>query len=341
MKQEDIDREARRVLEPLRYSPVAGGAARESAGHASSVALLSRIIERAPAERAGREARRRWRRVVLATCGGSMALAALALLWVTIGSEREVASGQRAALTLLGGQLTHNGAGLAGGVKYSIDTLGRLRTPESSGARFVTDEGIHIGFDANSTADLTFAGATRRVALNRGKIELSVPKLEAGTSLAVATPDAVVTVHGTQFSVEIRRGTSCVRVTEGRVSVARGDRLEQLVSGQDSGCESPEVTATSRAPSSAKDAVARVAAEKPQPVQPPNSTQNRGSARGTLNQENRLFRSALAAEQAGEFGRARLLAERLLRRYPTSPMAPDARRILRRVSSKETRAVER
>src|SRR5690606_18791210 len=99
------------------------------------------------------------------------ALAAGAFLW--FGSEsgdqaRAQAKVDGPRLMLLDGQLSQKGTALTRGVTYAIDTLGRLHTTPESGARFTTDEGVEIDFAANSTADLSFTNATRRIALNRG-----------------------------------------------------------------------------------------------------------------------------------------------------------------------------
>ncbi len=55
--------------------------------------------------------------------------------------------------------------------------------------------------------------------LAAGRVSLDVPKLPAGTTLAVRTPDAEVRVHGTRFDVSrLGQGTR-VQVTEGVVEV--------------------------------------------------------------------------------------------------------------------------
>jgi TolA-binding protein len=124
--------------------------------------------------------------------------------------------------------------------------------------------------------------------------------------------------------VEIVDNHSCVRVSEGVVSVARGNELERLTAGDESGCEvAPASAAKPTEPTT------RVSVTDPRP-----SKIKRESA-GTLTQENLLFKSALAAEQAGNLDQARLLAKRLLQRYPASPMAPEARRILARLREKQ------
>ncbi len=335
MKRDEIEREARRALEPLRYSPVVVSSYKEiKAAREATLPQLASMIEGVPHERAKRFARRRARRLAPYAVGGSVAIAAALLLWVR--SEDKAAQAmapEPPQLTLVAGQLSQKGTPLAAGVKYSIDSLGRLSTSASSGAKFMTNEGVRIGFASDSSADLSFAGEMRRIALNRGKIQLSVPKLKRGTSLSVATPDAIVTVHGTRFSVEIAGNETCVRVIEGVVSVVRGADYETLTKGQHSGC-APRASAEPlpEPETSSEPRTEPVSAAKPRP--------QAARSAGTLTLENRLFRSALAAEQSGQSQRAEALAKRLLARYPDSLMAPEARSILRRLQERRSRATK-
>ena len=330
MTEDELEREARRILEPLRYSPVAVATPREiEAGRTASVPELARLIKGVPQKRAlllRRQRRVVWLRYAAAS---ALAVAAAAVLYVAARQQSPAQVVPSPQLVVVDGQLSHKGTALSTGVKYAIGTLGRLSTPASGGAKFVTNEGVRIGFDADSTVDLSFAGDTRRITLNRGKIKLSVPKLALGTSLSVTTPDAVVTVHGTRFSVEIRDTITCVRVTEGLVSVARGAQLEQLSSGEASGCEELHAALVDRVTPDAAEA-------SPEPNTSVEVSRPKAKGAGTLTQENRLFRSALAAEQAGNLARAGALATRLLTRYPNSPMAPDAHRILKRLKEKQS-----
>jgi len=338
MKPEDLERdaklerEAKKVLEPLRYSPIGISSSRQvEAGRSELVPHLARIIERVPVERAERRSRQlRWRRTrwVLA---GSFAVAAVALAWLGAPTDSPIAAGESAQLELVSGHVSQKGTQLRAGIKYAIDSLGRLSTPHTSGARFVTDSGVDLGFGADSTADLSFTQARQQIALNRGRVELSVPKLKAGTSLSVATPDAVVTVHGTRFSVEVMPERTCVRVSEGVVSVVRGDARELLTRGQSSGCAPADRLASGSAARLASAPASELLADKPAAGDPSESRSKPKSALGTLDQENRLFQSALRAEQSGDRAEALALATKLLARYPSSVMAPDARRIIARV----------
>lgn len=329
MTREDDEREARRILEPLRGRPVSVLDHAQSVDHLEAVRRLARLIEAVPAER---ETLRKRRRVRGLTYGlaGALSVAAGAWAWLDTGVNQAPATlAQVAKLRLERGRLSHAGSPLTPGVDYVIATLGRVSTPAASGAQFVTDEGMRVAIAADSTTDLGFSGSNRRLALKRGRVELSVPKLAADQSVSVTTPDAVVTVHGTRFSVELRDDRTCVRVTEGTVSVARGSTVTQLRPGQQSGCEEDGRAMAVAVPATADQEARASGASRPAP-----SARTSGVSRagGTLTEENRLFRSALAAEQAGRLAQAKHLAERLVANYPSSPMVPEARRILDRVA---------
>lgn len=296
---------------------------------------MVRLIEAVPAERARRIRRRQLQRTVYLGLLGSLSIAAGT--WVWLGASSGDALGPPAEagkLQLVYGQLAQRHGPLAAGVEYTIATLGRLKTPRTSGARFVTNEGVRVDVAASSMTDLNFSEHQRSIALLRGKVSLSVPRLGRDTSLAVTTPDAVITVHGTRFSVEYRNDQTCIQVTEGIVSVARGAEFETLVAGRQSGCAQPiEVSAPSAAVREAEQAPV---------VKPDHARKNAGAPRhasmahaggGTLTAENRLFERILAAEQAQRWRQAEQLAKRLLARYPDSPMAPETRRVLGRVTA--------
>jgi tetratricopeptide (TPR) repeat protein len=61
----------------------------------------------------------------------------------------------------------------------------------------------------------------RELKLERGRVVLDVDPLTVGAELAVVTPEARVTVHGTRFLVESSAAGTTVAVDRGRVRVAR------------------------------------------------------------------------------------------------------------------------
>jgi hypothetical protein len=182
-------------------------------------------------------------------------------------------------------------------------------------------------------SDLGLGMATRKddrldeqIVLVTGKIGVHVPKLGPRSSLQVATPNALVTVHGTVFSVDVRPGWSgervtTVSVTEGLVSVKSGDREIFLGPGTNWSSVPPLNIAPS--PSDPSTAGSRSATD-PSSGRPSPSAPGAGGA-STLAEENRLFREAIAARRAGDPRRAMELVDRLVAEYPTSPLASEAK----------------
>ena len=82
------------------------------------------------------------------------------------------------------------------------------------------------GFLLYGDAELTLARLephTQRLELGRGQISVRVGPHEPGESLHVITPDHVVSVHGTWFTVASAAHTTTVEVLEGTVEVTERD----------------------------------------------------------------------------------------------------------------------
>jgi hypothetical protein len=71
----------------------------------------------------------------------------------------------------------------------------------------------------------------RTIRLDRGRVELDVDPLGAGQTVAVVTPDARVTVHGTIFLVDVTSRGTHVAVDRGVVRVERGGKIIELREG--------------------------------------------------------------------------------------------------------------
>jgi TolA-binding protein len=97
-----------------------------------------------------------------------------------------------------------------------------------------------------------------------------------------------------------------------------------------------------RAPGSWSSSVNAITPEpsaaEPEPASPaPKPRPSRGDVpRGdnTLSAEAQLLRQGLAAERQGQFSEARSVLSTLLRKYPSSSLAPDARAALERVEAR-------
>ncbi|HEY4160334.1 MAG TPA: FecR family protein, partial [Polyangiaceae bacterium] len=105
--------------------------------------------------------------------------------------------------------------------------------------------------------------------LDRGRIELKVPKLVAGRTLSVTTPDATVTVRGTRFAVEVTlldsHPITRVDVSEGSVWVRTGSERLVLEAGTHWTSRAPEAPST-RSDSSASPANPALEASAPAPA---------------------------------------------------------------------------
>jgi hypothetical protein len=180
--------------------------------------------------------------------------------------------------------------------------------------------------------------SSETVRLGRGRIQLEVPPLPNGSSLSVRTPDALVVVHGTRFTVDVAGEgdgvVTTVDVLEGRVSVERAGQTAIL--GPGGHWSSPR---TAAAPPETAPTHPAEAVETPPERQEPSrrsapaagsasrlADESQAGSASRLAAENRLFRAALAARRDGDLPRARALVRELLARYPTSPLAPAATR---------------
>lgn len=187
--------------------------------------------------------------------------------------------------------------------------------------------------------------------LELGRVQVDVPKLAEGHTFAVRTPDTLVTVHGTSFSVEVTKTgasgatSTTVAVTRGVVSVLHDHQETFLYAGMEwsssaqlsvatEPAEPPvRLAAKPRSPSLATGA-ARVQEHKAvfdrktmvssSNASDPGSTPE-ATSRGTdLANANVLFAEAKLARKQGDQARAVRLLGELIRRYPASPLIEDA-----------------
>jgi hypothetical protein len=177
-----------------------------------------------------------------------------------------------------------------------------------------------------------------------------VPRLPPGGSFTVKTPDALVRVKGTTFSVMVAstpRGTeTCVRVEEGVVWVERSGTRVVLMKGQDDKCAAFGVNTAGSEPHTASGSAQKGAnAGTPTQSRPPGrrgtgqSSLSRSPTSGTVDsatlaEQNRLLALALRAERAGHPEEAKQRLQQLLARYPDSVLRAEAESTLLRVQSK-------
>jgi hypothetical protein len=286
-------------------------------------------------ELAARERQRRrigWGFTLAALVGGVCAL----LLWLSPGfgpalpTAASGASGASEVRLMAGHAHVRDGAELAplAAGENSLHESSLLVTPVAESAELLLESDTAL-----SVAPASQVGISRqrpapdvfeeRVRLRTGEVALRVPKLGARGKVSVETPDALVEVHGTQFSVRVverpaRAPYTEVQVREGRVLVRSGDQSRFLIAGDRWSSRRDD-----------EDPEAPVAAEPPH-AEPTLATPRARARRGRtppseLAAQNRLLE---AAELAQKSGLPLLAVERLdalISRYPDAELAHNAR----------------
>ncbi|WP_438018282.1 FecR domain-containing protein [Sorangium sp. So ce315] len=309
-------------------------------------------IDRLAAEEAARRARaaRRTRAAVTAAALAAALAAAAGVAFMFRARPLPDAAAQVTALQgtveIAAGDATRAPPSLA---LVPLTSGEELRTGEGAMAKASLATGATVEVGPSTRVRFTPAGAGRGrlddiVALDRGQISVDVPPLPAGVTLSVHTADAVVTVHGTRFSVERRPGAAGepaetrVSVAEGRVAVRR-DEVERFLGPGETWSSRGEEPASRLAPPAEErggDAPA-----PPREAEQNGSTRAGGDggedgagerraprgapARASLAAENELLQGAMEARRQGQPGRAIERLDRLLGRYPDSPLAEIAR----------------
>jgi len=336
--------EVRRLLGVLRDRPVSVDPERLAARRERVVAGLRRDVRTLAASRISRRQRR----------AGYIALSLAAAAGVVFGVHRLVqpsTASPALVITFVGsvGRATARSNANSRPLRAGESLLGDpgvIETVADGSAELVTSAGLGLNLGGGTRVSLTGlvgAAASNQVVLDQGYLNCSVPHLLEGQRFSVQTPDARVVVHGTVFSVRVdstraQGSATCVQVTDGVVIVQHGDRETALNRGDSWGCEAnsnddhgelPKLAASSStAPPSAF--------ERPNDFnehRAPQRNTTRSPQHGTLGEESRLLQEALAAERTGQVERARGLLNQLLARYPSSPLAPEARRASARIAS--------
>ncbi|WP_438027254.1 FecR domain-containing protein [Sorangium sp. So ce233] len=304
-------------------------------------------IDRLAAEEAARRARAaRRRRAAIAAAALAAALAAAAAGVAVVFRARPLpdAAAQvtalQGAVEIAAGDATRSPPSRA---LVPLTSGEELRTGEGAMAKASLATGATVEVGPSTRVRFTPSGAGRDrfddvVALDRGRISVDVPPLPAGVTLSVRTADAVVTVHGTRFSVERRPGAAGeaaetrVSVVDGRVAVRRGEVERFLSPGEtwSSRDEEPARPAEGQrgdpqAPPREQDGSAREGAEGGAAGAGEPREARGGPARASLAAENELLQGAMEARRQGQPRRAIERLDRLLGRYPDSPLAEIAR----------------
>lgn len=328
--------EARRLLSVLRERPMSIDPERRESRRSQVVTAMERQVEELY-ERRGR-ARRKQRALV------TLFAAAAAILVVAVGARRLFApstltSAQSLEIRMVKGLMLHRATGVertvAVGDILALPLVGELETLGGAAARLETKSGLELEVATGSRvslAEMSRAANERQVALLQGELSCRVPPLDQGKSFVVATPNARVVVRGTQFSVLVDSTLegmtrTCVRVSSGRVEVNHANGRAELSAGGHWGCEPLRIgqSAMKRAEESAQGLVEHVPS-------PRAGAAAKYAPRGTLAEETQLLQAALAAERTGRRDVAAAKLARLLSHYPDSPLSPEAREALERLS---------
>jgi hypothetical protein len=201
------------------------------AGSAVVAAALRRV-----AERKRRQARvRRW--------SAALALAATVTglgvgAWVELGPARTVAQRAEPSVQITGQEgdvaVTDDRGRVASEVTELTEGYG-VRTERGS-ATLGFPSGASAKVADKSSLKITRARESEVLYLTRGGVDVEVPKLDPTRGFSVETPDALVTVHGTRFSVLVEPTLdgphTRVQVTRGIVSVQKAGHEVFLTAGQ-------------------------------------------------------------------------------------------------------------
>ncbi len=325
----ELDPKIPPILQALRAGPVGVSSPDEiTRARADMMPWLEEQVLQLPQKRAAYLAQRSRRRRMVA--GGFFAAAAAVLLAVSLGAfesgrqDSMVASQNTeppppAFATLVSGKVMSGSVDVLAGSRLGLSS--RVQTGAEQGAELQASSGYDVTLAPSSDVvflpeERVLGGVDRRLRLHEGSVTLAVAPLPKGSTLSVITEDVVVTVVGTQFSVQHQPGSgSCVRVTEGKVRVERQAVTKVLSAGESWGCEAvsvPVFEKTSKSRSSAGQAKRLVT---------------------TLDKESALLSQGLSFERKGETKQALRAYQELIRRYPESGFIQDARAGVQRISS--------
>ena len=289
------------------------------------------------------------RKIALGAAAAAVLMAVVA--WLARGSagvhERPVAlvspsANTGGAVHVIAGTLVTTRSGvstvLGAGADARIPDGDEFTTATGSDTVLTLPRAVRVELFGDTTARIVAANETEQhLRVELGRVEVSVPKPGGPRVFAIQTPDSDVIVHGTEFSVLVKKdaesqSSTTVTVTRGSVLVVNSGEQRLLEPGMTWSSEAapPPVTMppkaapakeeTSGATPTAERRIARAARTSP-----------------PLTEQNRLFQSFLDARDAGNDAVAVRYLDELLARFPDAPLADQARlarfRTLQRLGS--------
>lgn len=207
-----------------------------------------------------------------------------------------------------------------------------LETPQGGGASLQLSTGTSLTLAGETELRVQSQSSVERFALSRGELSARVAKLSGGQRFIVQTPDAEVEVRGTHFTVSVlEHGDACgpatrtrLRVSEGIVEVRSTVGTARVTAGQSwpAGCGAQEREAARPSlPPPAQPAPAPSQLHGESPAGSGHGAQERPSA---LVHQNDLFAEGVALRRQGDVSAALRAYQRLMREYPSSPLAENA-----------------
>lgn len=299
-------------------------------GSAVVAAALRRVAE----QKRQKLRLRRWG-TGLAVAAGMFGLGVGA--WFELGADTHLASAADASVSV-GAQ--QGDVAITDGVGHVVDATVALT--EGYGLR--TEQGsATLGFPSGASArvagksslKITAARDNEALFLARGGVDVEVPKLDPARGFSVETPDARVTVHGTRFQVLVvptpEGPQTRVQVTRGRVSVQQGGREVFLGAGQG---WPPREAASEQAPAQPAPALEQDAGAEPLTAPTGSVAPEKRGPRGhrarqrqfdsrELADQNERFARAMQLKKGGEAALALREIERIVRKYPGSPLSQE------------------
>ena len=295
-------------------------------GSAVVAAALRRVAE----QKRQKQRFRKWG-TALALAAGLSGLGVGA--WHQLGGDVSVAvAGSSVAIGARQGDVA-----VTDGVGHVVESTAALT--EGYGLR--TEQGsATLGFPSGASAKVAGKSSLKITAMResealflaRGAVDVQVPKLDPARGFSVETPDARVTVHGTQFQVLVVPAAegpqTRVQVTHGIVSVQHGGREVFLNAGQSwpPAAAAPAEPARTPEPAAGVDA----GAEEEVPAEAEAAPQKQGARRRPrhfdsreLADQNARFARAMQLKKSGEPVLALRELERIARKYPGSPLGQE------------------
>jgi hypothetical protein len=216
------------------------------------------------------------------------------------------------------GRSVVKGSPIAAGDRLVVQPRGHVAFLLPTGSRVAIDEGSDLSVVASTPTQLFRLGA--------GSMQADVNKLGPAERFVVLTRDGEIEVRGTSFRLSnapsdpsCGEGTTTrLSVYKGVVEVRIGSAATSVSAGESwpSGCASRSASEISSGPPAAP---LPTPASRPAPEASPLDT-----ARSQLADQNDMYARALAARERGDSAGAIAAFDRLVAKYPSSPLAENA-----------------